>query len=242
VFCPGFRPSATSNSVASAACSQMLGTSARSAAVKFSSTYAAGSLRPAGGRCRCAPAESRRCPGMTPPISNHAGIQTHSRRHQFAKCSGHDVNTTAEPTDELTGSYQAARDDKLGFTVTRVARQSSVGRPDEILGNSPRQAPRGPRKVHQTAPRHRCSSWHQCNPGTRHTAVDGVSEEPALPLTFVCQIGHRSRVGRPCSRTETACWVRPSSRPAALRLPVFAIANNTSSADNSSMRRSAACA
>src|SRR6476661_5081637 len=40
----------------------MLGTSARSAAVKFSSTYAAGSLRPADGRCRCAPAESRRCP------------------------------------------------------------------------------------------------------------------------------------------------------------------------------------
>ena len=131
---------------------------------------------------------------------------------------------------------------RLGFTVTRVARQSSVGRPDEILGTSPRQAPRGPRKVHQTAPRRRCSSWHQCNPGTRHTAVDGVSEEPALPLTSVCQIGHRSRVGRPCSRTETACWVRPSSRPAALNLPVCAIANNTSSADNSSMRRSAACA
>ena len=64
---------------------------------------------------------------MTPPISNHAGIQTLSRRHQLAKCSGHDVNATAEPTDELTGSYQAARDDKLGFTVTRVARQSSVG-------------------------------------------------------------------------------------------------------------------
>ena len=228
--------------MASAACSQMLGTSARSAAVKFSSTYAAGSLRPADGRCRCAPAESRRCPGMTPPISNHVGIQTLSRRHQLPKCSGHDVNATAEPTDELTRSYQPARDDKLGFTVTRVARQSSVGRPDEILGTSPRQAPRGPGKVHQTAPRRRCSSRHQCNPGTRHTAVDGVSEEPALPLTSVCQIGHRSRAGHPCSRTETACWVRPSSRPAALNLPVFAIANNTSSADNSSMRRSAACA
>ena len=242
MFCPGFRPSATSNSVASAACSQMLGTSARSAAVKFSSTYAAGSLRPADGRCRCAPAESRRCPGMTPPISNHAGIQTLSRRHQLAKCSGHDVNATAEPTDELTGSYQAARDDKLGFTVTRVARQSSVG--DRTRFWEPlRDKLRGVHgKVHQTAPRRRCSSWHQCNPGTRHTAVDGVSEEPALPLTSVCQIGHRSRVGHPCSRTETACWVRPSSRPAALNLPVFAIANNTSSADNSSMRRSAACA
>jgi len=47
---------------------------------------------------------------MTPPISNHAGIQTLSRRHQLPKCSGHDVNATAEPTDELTGSYQA-RDD-----------------------------------------------------------------------------------------------------------------------------------
>lgn len=57
MFCAGFRPSSTSNSVASAACSPMVGTSARSAAVKFSSTSAAGSLRPAGGRCRCAPAE-----------------------------------------------------------------------------------------------------------------------------------------------------------------------------------------
>ena len=47
---------------------------------------------------------------MTPPISNHAGIQTLSRRHQLAKCSGHDVNATAEPTDrELTGSYQTVR-------------------------------------------------------------------------------------------------------------------------------------
>ena len=36
MFCPGFRPSSTSNSVASAAYSQMVGTSARSAAVKFS--------------------------------------------------------------------------------------------------------------------------------------------------------------------------------------------------------------
>ena len=64
---------------------------------------------------------------MTPPISNHAGIQTLSRRHQLPKCSGHDVNATAEPTDELTRSYQPARDDKLGLTVTRVARQTSVG-------------------------------------------------------------------------------------------------------------------
>ena len=48
MFCAGFRPSSTSNSVASAARSPMVGTSARSAAVKFSSTSAAGSLRPAG--------------------------------------------------------------------------------------------------------------------------------------------------------------------------------------------------
>ena len=37
-----------SNSVASAACSQIVGTSGRSAAVKFSSTNVAGSLRPGG--------------------------------------------------------------------------------------------------------------------------------------------------------------------------------------------------
>ena len=128
MFCPGFRPSATSNSVASAACSQMLGTSARSAAVKFSSTYAAGSLRPADGRCRCAPAESRRCPRddtadfkprwytdpfTTPPTPE---VQR-SRRKRDRRAYGR----------ELTRSYQPARDDKLGFTVTRVARQSSVG-------------------------------------------------------------------------------------------------------------------
>ena len=49
MFCPGFRPSATSNSVASAACSQMLGASARSAAVKFSSAVRRRDLT-AGGR------------------------------------------------------------------------------------------------------------------------------------------------------------------------------------------------
>jgi ABC-2 type transport system ATP-binding protein len=47
-FWAASRPSLISNSVASAACSQITGTSGRSAAVKFSSTYAAGSLRPGG--------------------------------------------------------------------------------------------------------------------------------------------------------------------------------------------------
>ena len=242
MFCPGFRPSATSNSVASAACSQMLGTSARSAAVKFSSTYAAGSLRPADGRCRCAPAESRRCPRddtadfkprwytdpfTTPPTPE---VQR-SRRKRDRRAYGRAHQKLPAGTRRQTWLHR----DESGSAILG-------GRLDEILGTSPRQAPRGPRKVHQTAPRRRCSSRHQCNPGTRHTAVDGVSEEPALPLTSVCQIGHRSRAGHPCSRTETACWVRPSSRPAALNLPVCAIANNTSSADNSSMWRSAACA
>ena len=41
-------PSSMSNSVASAACSQIVGTSARSVALKVSSTNAAGSLRPGG--------------------------------------------------------------------------------------------------------------------------------------------------------------------------------------------------
>ena len=48
VFWAGSRPCAISSSVASAACSQSTGTSVRSAAVKFSSTNDAGSLRPGG--------------------------------------------------------------------------------------------------------------------------------------------------------------------------------------------------
>jgi hypothetical protein len=47
-FCAASRPNSISSSVASAACSQIVGTSGRSVAVKFSSTNAAGSLRPGG--------------------------------------------------------------------------------------------------------------------------------------------------------------------------------------------------
>ena len=38
------------------------------------------------------------------------------------------------------------------------------------------------------------------------------------------------------SREETACWVDPTHVPAALRLPVLAIANRTSNADSSGIR------
>jgi hypothetical protein len=48
VFCAGSSPWAISSSVASAACSQIVGISARSAAVKLPSTYAAPSVRPGG--------------------------------------------------------------------------------------------------------------------------------------------------------------------------------------------------
>lgn len=47
-FCAGSSPNSISNSVASAACSHTVGTSARSAALKASSTNVAGSLRPGG--------------------------------------------------------------------------------------------------------------------------------------------------------------------------------------------------
>ena len=134
---------------------------------------------------------------MTPPISNHAGIQTLSRRHQLAKCSGHNVNATAEPTDrELTRSYPAVRDGKLGFTVTRVARQSSVGDRTQILGTFSATSFAGSTKGSSNSAKTPVFLLALVQSGCSTYCRGWRFEEPALPLTSVCQIGHRSRVGR----------------------------------------------